>query len=165
MEWAIGVPSQTVDCTTCARNDGSSSENLAAFPCAFLHADSSGRLYIICCNRPEGELSSRARECHDKELTWSVCVRGRLISQSNTHFTVWARTAPSISLWLYSTDAPIEQVPVHWENRHLLSFQSGCVLDVYRAWNREIYLERDSSDRNTWLQFRLVPLAETGKET
>jgi hypothetical protein len=27
----------------------------------------------------------------------------------------------STSLWLYSTDAPIEQVLVHWENRHLLS--------------------------------------------
>ena len=29
----------------------------------------------------------------------------------------------------YSTDAPIEQVPVHWENRHLLSsFWAGFLL-------------------------------------
>jgi len=28
-------------------------------------------------------------------------------------------------LWFYSTDAPIEQVPVHWENRYLLSSFAG----------------------------------------
>jgi len=28
---------------------------------------------------------------------------------------------PCTKLWFYSTDAPIEQVLVHWENRHLLS--------------------------------------------
>jgi hypothetical protein len=38
-----------------------------------------------------------------------------------TRFPVWAGMRPSTSLWLYSTDAPIEQVLVHWENRHLLS--------------------------------------------
>jgi hypothetical protein len=41
----------------------------------------------------------------------------------NTGFAVWAGPFFFLSLWLYPTDAPIEQVPIHWENRRLLSSQ------------------------------------------
>ena len=39
---------------------------------------------------------------------------GRGEPPKNTRFTVWRWPTTFISLQLYSTDAPIEQVPVHW---------------------------------------------------
>lgn len=46
-------------------------------------------------------------------------------SDRDTNFAVWEEARYSFKLKSYSTNAPIGQVPTHWESRHLLPFSEN----------------------------------------